>query len=32
MTVCWNVEDGSAPEEYPTLIKTVAFTEKILNT
>jgi len=32
MAVCWNVEDGSTPEEYPTLIKTVAFAEKILNT
>lgn len=29
MSVCWSVEDGSTPEEYPTLIKNVAFAETI---
>ncbi|UNK16920.1 phosphotransferase [Paenibacillus sp. N3/727] len=32
MGVCWSVEDGSTPEEYPSLIKNVAFAETILNT
>jgi streptomycin 6-kinase len=32
MGVCWSVEDGSTPEEYPNLIKPVAFADTILNT
>lgn len=31
MGICWSVEDGSTPEEYPSLIKNVAFAETILN-
>lgn len=29
MSVCWSIEDGSPPEEYPRLIKNVAFAETI---
>jgi streptomycin 6-kinase len=32
MGICWSVKDGSTPEEYPSLIKNVAFAETILNT
>jgi hypothetical protein len=32
MGICWCIEDGSTPEEYPGLLKTVAFAEAILNT
>jgi streptomycin 6-kinase len=32
MGICWSVESGSTPEEYPNLIKNVAFAEAILNT
>jgi streptomycin 6-kinase len=32
MGICWSVVDGSTPEEYPSLIKNVAFAETILNT
>jgi len=32
MAVCWNIESGSTPEEYPSLIRKVAFAETILNT
>ncbi|SDM77957.1 Aminoglycoside/hydroxyurea antibiotic resistance kinase [Paenibacillus sp. yr247] len=32
MGICWMVEDGSTPEEFPNLIKIVAFAETILNT
>lgn len=31
MGVCWSVEDGSTPEEYPSLLQNVAFAETILN-
>jgi streptomycin 6-kinase len=31
MGVCWSVESGSTPEEYPNLIKNAAFAETILN-
>ncbi|MBS4219497.1 phosphotransferase [Bacillus sp. FJAT-49711] len=31
MGICWCVEDGSTPEEYEGLVKTVAFAEAILN-
>ncbi|TMV46282.1 aminoglycoside resistance protein [Paenibacillus mesophilus] len=30
MGVCWSVEGGSTPEEYPSLIQTVAFAEAIM--
>lgn len=30
MGICWCVEDGATPEEYPGLVKTVAFAEAIL--
>jgi streptomycin 6-kinase len=32
MGICWSVEDGATPEEYPSLLKNVAFAETILNT
>jgi thiamine kinase-like enzyme len=32
MGVCWRIEDGSTPEEFEKLIKTVAFAEAIMNT
>jgi streptomycin 6-kinase len=32
MGKCWSVEGGSTSEEYPSLIKNVAFAETILNT
>lgn len=32
MGICWMVEDGSTPEEYPKLLQTVAFAERIMNT
>jgi streptomycin 6-kinase len=32
MAVCWDIEDGSTPEEFEKLIKTVAFAEVIMNT
>lgn len=32
MGICWMVEDGSTPEEYAKLLRTVAFAETILNT
>ncbi|WP_028551201.1 aminoglycoside phosphotransferase family protein [Paenibacillus sp. UNC451MF] len=31
MGACWSVEDGTTPEEYQSLIKSVAFAETILN-
>jgi streptomycin 6-kinase len=31
MGVCWSVEDGATAEEYPSLLKDVAFAETILN-
>jgi streptomycin 6-kinase len=31
MGVCWSVEDGATPEEYPNLMKNVAFAETIMN-
>ena len=31
MGVCWSVEDGAPPEEYPKLLKYAAFAESILN-
>ncbi|WP_199613760.1 aminoglycoside phosphotransferase family protein [Paenibacillus alkalitolerans] len=31
MGICWCVEGGSTPEEYPSLLKNVAFAESILN-
>lgn len=31
MAMCWCVESGSTAEEYPKLIKTVAFAEAIMN-
>ncbi|GIP36091.1 hypothetical protein J2TS4_53010 [Paenibacillus sp. J2TS4] len=32
MGVCWSVEDGSTPEEYPKLIEHAAFAETMMNT
>ncbi|GGD60017.1 aminoglycoside phosphotransferase family protein [Paenibacillus nasutitermitis] len=32
MGICWSVEDGSTPEEYPGLLRTVAFAESLLGT
>ncbi|TFE26254.1 aminoglycoside phosphotransferase family protein [Cohnella luojiensis] len=32
MGVCWSVQDGATPEEYPSLLKNVAFAETILKT
>ncbi|KIL38230.1 aminoglycoside resistance protein [Gordoniibacillus kamchatkensis] len=31
MGICWMAEDGITPEEYPKLLKTVAFAEAIMN-
>ncbi|CAG7654932.1 aminoglycoside phosphotransferase family protein [Paenibacillus allorhizosphaerae] len=31
MGACWSVEDGATPEEYSSLIQSVAFAESILN-
>ncbi|MCQ6563315.1 aminoglycoside phosphotransferase family protein [Paenibacillus mendelii] len=31
MGMCWSVEDGSTPEEYPGLLRDVAFAESIMN-
>ncbi|RXZ81061.1 aminoglycoside resistance protein [Paenibacillaceae bacterium] len=31
MGVCWSVESGATPEEYPDLLKNVAFAESLLN-
>lgn len=31
MGACWSVEDGATPEEYPGLLRNVAFAETILN-
>lgn len=31
MGICWCIEDGSTPEEYPELLKNVTFAESILN-
>ena len=32
MGVCWCIEDGSMPEQFEKLIKTVAFAEALMNT
>lgn len=31
MGICWCVESGSTPEEYPGLVKTVAFADAMMN-